>query len=103
MSATLSRRLAKLEKTSAARRRCHIIVAPPSIHDEEEWLREYAPQYKEWREERKQRMGPTVEVIYPDRAGGYVWRREEVPVGDATRLHELLEIGGRVSARGAGS
>ena len=97
MSAALSRRLAKLEKTSAARGHCHIIVAPPSIHDEEEWLREYAPQYQEWRDERKQRLGPTEEVIYPDRAGGYVWRREEIPVRDAARLHELLEIGGRVS------
>jgi hypothetical protein len=93
----LSRRLAKLEKTSAAREHCNIIVAPPSIHDAEEWLREYAPQYKEWREERKQRLGPTEEVVYPDRAGGYVWRREEVPVGVATRHHELQETGGRVS------
>jgi hypothetical protein len=97
MSVALSRRLAKLEKTSAARGHCHIIVAPPSIHDEEVWLREYAPQHQEWRDERKQRLGPTVEVIYPDRPDGYVWRREEVPVGDAVRLQELLKIGGRVS------
>jgi hypothetical protein len=88
MSAALSRRLAKLEKTGAARGRCHIIVAPPLIHDEEEWLREYAPQYKEWRDERKLRLGPTEEVIYPDRPGGYVWRREEVPIGDVARLRE---------------
>jgi hypothetical protein len=44
-------------------------------------------------------MGPTEEVIYPDRAGGYVWRREEVPIGDATRIHELLETGGRVTTQ----
>ena len=64
-----------------------IIVAPPSIHDAEEWLRQYAPQHQEWRDERwRQRLGPTEEVIYPDRPGGYVWRREEVPVGDPARL-----------------
>jgi hypothetical protein len=97
MSAALSRRLAKLEKTSAARGHCHIIVAPPSIHDEEEWLREYAPQHQAWRDERKQRMGPTEEVMYPDRPGSYVWRRVEVSVGDATRLDELLVIGDRVT------
>ena len=96
MSAALSRRLAKLEKTSAARGRCHIIVAPPSIHDEEQWLREYAPQYQEWREERKQRLGPTQAVIYPSSPSSYVWHREQVPVGDATRVHELQRIGGRV-------
>ncbi len=99
MSVALSRRLAKLEKTGAAKEQCHIIVAPPLIHDAEEWLREYAPQHQEWRDERKQRLGPTVEVIYPDRPDGYVWRREEIPVRDASRLQELLETGGRVTTQ----
>jgi hypothetical protein len=97
MSAALSRRLAKLEKANAARGHCKIILAPPPIHGEEQWLREHAPQHAEWREERKQRMGPTLEVIYPDRPGGYVWRREEVRVADAIRLQDLLKIGGRLS------
>ena len=59
MASVLSHRLRRLEGKLRPDGIQYIIVAPPSIQTRRNGLREYAPQYKEWREERRKRMGPT--------------------------------------------
>lgn len=96
MGSVMSRRLRRLEAARQQGRPQYLFILPKPIQSEDEWLLKHAPQHEQWRQEERKRVGPTQEVIYPDTPNSFVWWIETVPIKDTGRLHELLEMGGKI-------